>query len=149
MPAACGDRTRTLLLPKAKDYETIRASADKAARENYKVLTQRARPEAVRPIVAEQAGFSSDREITCRNYAKEAQHSFCNARFSEGRAISLAQRLGVTMASVEAIPGQPGTGQPGQTRVRVREGGQPAPRDPYALPATSDLVERNPFDQQD
>ena len=130
------------LLSRAREYEGARASADKAVRDNYKALVQRARPEAVRPIVAEQAAFSSDREITCRSYAREPQHSFCNARFSEGRAITLAQRLGVTVASAQ--PGQ------GGTRVRVRGGeqaqGQPQPRDPYALPSTNELVERNPFD---
>lgn len=125
------------LLTRAREYETARASADKAVRDNYKALVQRARPEGVRPIVAEQAAFSSDREITCRTYAREPQHSFCNARFSEGRAITLAQRLGVTVASAQ--PGQ------GGTRVRVRSGEQ-QPRDPYALPATNELVERNPFD---
>ena len=131
------------LIARAKDYEATRASADKAVRDNYKVLVQRARPEAVRPIVAEQAAFSSDREITCRTYAKEPQHSFCNARYSEGRAITLAQRLGVTVASADpAAPGQPG----GTGRIRVREQGSYIPRDPYALPSTSDIVERNPFD---
>jgi len=138
------------LLTRARDFETARASADKAVRENYKALVQRARPEAVRPIVAEQAAFSSDREITCRSYAREAQHSFCNARFSEGRAIALAQRLGVTMASAQpgASAPQPGPG-PGRVRVREQAGSDsavPDQRDPYAVPSTSELVERNPFD---
>jgi hypothetical protein len=129
------------LITRARDYEATRASADKAVRENYKALVQRARPEAVRPIVAEQAAFSSDREITCRSYAREPQHSFCNARYSEARAITLAQRLGVTVASA-----QPGAGGP--TRVRVREQAGSQPRDPYALPSTNELVERNPFDEE-
>ncbi|HMO28188.1 hypothetical protein [Enterovirga sp.] len=127
------------LIPKARDYESARASADKAVRDNYKALVQRARPEAVRPIVAEQAAFSSDREITCRTYAREPQHSFCDARYSEGRAIMLAQRLGVTVASAQPNPG-------GSTRVRIREQASSEPRDPYALPATNEIVERNPFD---
>ncbi|WP_133769071.1 hypothetical protein [Enterovirga rhinocerotis] len=128
------------LLGRAREYESIRASADKAARENYKVLVQRARPEGVRPIVAEQAAFSSERETTCRGYAREPQHSFCNARFSEGRAITLAQRLGVAVAAAA----QPGGPTQGPTRVRVRE--QVQPRDPYGIPPTNELVERNPFD---
>ena len=127
------------LLPKAKEYESARASADKAVRENYKALVQRARPESVRPIVAEQAAFSSDREITCRTYAREAQHSFCDARYSEGRAIMLAQRLGVTVASAQPAPG-------GGTRVRLREQSAAQPVDPAGSPATNEIVERNPFD---
>lgn len=128
------------LIPKAREYESARASADKAVRDNYKALVQRARPEGVRPIVAEQAAFSSDREITCRSYAREPQHSFCDARYSEGRAIMLAQRLGVAVASAS----QPGPG--GSTRVRIREQASSEPRDPYALPSTNEIVERNPFD---
>lgn len=116
------------LLPKVRDYETARATADKAVRENYKVLVQRARPEQVRPIVAEQAAFSSDREMICRSYAREASHSFCNARFSEARAISLAQRLGVTVTA---------SNQPAEARPRRR----PA-NDPYGLPATDEIVQR-------
>ena len=117
------------LVGRARDFEQTRASADKAVRDNYKVLAQRARPEAVRPIVAEQAAFSSDREVVCRTYAREATHSFCNARYSEGRAISLAARLGVTMAS----------NQPAPTETRTRR------RDPYAVPQTDEIIERTPL----
>ena len=61
------------LLPKAREYEAARGAADKAVRENYKVLVQRARPEQVRPIVSEQAAFSSERETVCRSYAREGR----------------------------------------------------------------------------
>lgn len=121
------------LLPRAREFEQTRASADKAARENYKVLVQRARPESVRPIVAEQAAFSAEREVVCRSYAREPAHSFCNARFSEGRAIGLAQRLGVAVAS----------NQPGAPDARARR------RDPYSVPATDEVIERNPFNGDD
>lgn len=123
------------LVPRSRDYETARGVADKAVRENYKVLVQRARPEGVRPIVSEQASFSSEREVLCRNYAREASHSFCNARFSEARAIALAQRLGVTVASVQTTPAPTAA----EYRARRRN-------DPYSLPATEELVQRNPFD---
>jgi hypothetical protein len=84
------------LIPQARTYEQQRGSADKAVRENYKALAQRAPPGGVRPIVAEQAAFSSDREQVCRNYAREGSHSFCNARFTEARALALAGKLGMT-----------------------------------------------------
>jgi hypothetical protein len=83
------------LLPRAADLEQVRGSADRAVRENYKALAQRAAPQNVRPIVAEQAAFSSEREQVCRTYAREGAHGFCNARFTEARAVSLAARLGM------------------------------------------------------
>lgn len=126
----------TQLVAKARDYEAARGTADKAVRDNYKVLVQRARPEGVRPIVAEQASFSSEREVVCRTYAREGSHSFCNARYSEARAISLAQRLGVSVASNLTAPSGP---TPAEYRVRRRN-------DPYALPSTDELVQRSPLD---
>jgi hypothetical protein len=85
------------LIPKAAEFEQARGSFEKAVRENYKALGQRAGPQAVRPIVAEQAAFSSEREQVCRSYAREGVHGFCNARFTEGRAVTLASRLGILM----------------------------------------------------
>ena len=93
------------LLPRAADLEQARGSADRAVRENYKALTQRAAPQSVRPIVAEQAAFSSDREQVCRTYAREGAHGFCNARFTEARAVTLAARLGM-LVQPEAQAGQ-------------------------------------------
>jgi hypothetical protein len=116
------------LLPRVRDYEQMRASADKIVRENYKVLAQRARPEAVRPIVAEQAAFSSDREMVCQTYAREGTTSFCNAKFTEARALSLASRLGVTTTA---------STQPSESRRRRQA-------DPYALPSSDDLMQRRP-----
>jgi hypothetical protein len=115
------------LMPKVRDFEAMRASADKIVRDNYKVLASRARPENARPIIAEQAAFSSDREMMCRSYAREATTSFCNAKFTEARALSLATRLGVSLSTASAEP-----------RPRPRR--QPA--DPYALPSSDELVQR-------
>ncbi len=52
----------------------------------------------MRPVVAEQAAFSADRETLCRSYRREGAHGFCNARFTEGRAVVLAARLGILPA---------------------------------------------------
>ncbi|KMO27809.1 hypothetical protein VQ02_32545 [Methylobacterium variabile] len=90
------------LLPRAQEFDGARGVADKAVRENYKVMTQRARREDVRPIVAEQAAFSADREQMCRAYVREGSHGFCHLRFSEARALSLATRLGLSGAAPTA-----------------------------------------------
>lgn len=98
------------LLPKASEIEQARGSADKAVRDNYRALTQ-AKPQELRAIVAEQAAFSSDREMLCRTYAREPAHGFCNARFSEARALSLANRLGVLSSPQAAAPRRRGATQ--------------------------------------
>jgi hypothetical protein len=119
------------LLPRAKDIEQARGAADKAVRENYKVLTQRAGPQGVRPVVAEQASFSSERETLCRSYLREGAHGFCNTRFTEGRAVALAARLGILAPTAEAST------QPERRPARPpRQAAQPLnPWDPAARPS--------------
>lgn len=112
---------------RARDFEQVRGSVDKAVRENYKVLAQRARPEAARPIVAEQAAFSSDREMVCRSYARESSTSFCNAKFTEARALSLATRLGLTIGASTA-----------SNEARSRRS---RPAGPEGLPSTDELMQ--------
>jgi len=92
------------LLPQAATIEEARGQADRAVRENYKALTQRAGPQGVRPIVSEQAAFSSDREQTCRSYAREGAHGFCHVRYSEARALGLAARLGLDTSAAAPAP---------------------------------------------
>jgi hypothetical protein len=84
------------LIPQARTIEQSRTAAEKAVRDNYRVLTARAKPGESRTIITEQAAFSSERETLCRNYAREAAHGFCGARFTEYRSATLAARLGVT-----------------------------------------------------
>jgi hypothetical protein len=98
------------LLPRASELEQARGAADRAVRENYKVLTQ-SKPQDVRAIVSEQAAFSSDREMLCRSYAREAGHGFCNVRFSEARALAIASRLGLNASPQAAAPRRRGTTQ--------------------------------------
>ena len=93
-------------LPRAGELEQARGSVDKAVRENYKALAQRASRQGARPVVAEQAAFSSEREQVCRSYAREGAHGFCNARFSEARAVTLAARLGI-LQQAEAPAARP------------------------------------------
>ena len=109
------------LLPRARDIEDARGTADKAVRENYRALAQKAGPQGVRPVVAEQAAFSADRETMCRSYRREAAHGFCNARFTEGRAIVLASRLGL----LPTVP-EPGAQAPPRPRP-PRQAAQPVP----------------------
>ena len=99
------------LIPRASEFEAARGGADRAVRENYKLISQRLRGPELRPVVTEQAAFSSDREQTCRTYAREGAHGFCNLRFTEARALALATRLGINTStaasSASASPPRP------------------------------------------
>lgn len=106
------------LIPRAGEFDTGRGVADKAVRDNYKLMTQRARREDVRPIVSEQAAFSADREQLCRGYAREGTHGFCHLRVTENRALALATRLGANTA----VP----TAAAAPRRSRPRPAAEPA-----------------------
>jgi len=95
------------LLARARDFEQARGAADRAVRENYKALTQRAKPGEVRSIVSEQAAFSSEREQICRSYAREPGHGFCNTRFTEARGLLLVARLGMNASPQANAEGRP------------------------------------------
>ena len=91
--------------------EKDRARADKAVRETYKALiakVPKTEKGGVRQIASEQAGFTSERELICRDYSRKSVHGFCAARYTELRAAALARaRLnpGSTLAAdTEAKP---------------------------------------------
>lgn len=106
-PVGLWGPTAATLNPRAAEFDTARGVADKAVRDNYKLMTQRARHEDVRPIVAEQAAFSADREQFCRSYAREGTHGFCHLRYTENRALALATRLGANTAAPTATVAAP------------------------------------------
>ena len=110
------------LLAKARDSEGARGAGDPAVRKNYRVMTHRAKPEGMRAIVTEQATFPSERETLCRSYAREAGHVFCNARFTEARALLLASRLGILLppatGQAQAAP-PPRRRRPAQTDAEM------------------------------
>jgi hypothetical protein len=77
-----------------KWIESDRSRADKAVRENFKALIHRTQgKQEIKAVAAEQAGFTSERETVCRDYAREAAHGYCAARYTELRAAGLAARL--------------------------------------------------------
>ena len=77
-----------------KQIEKARAQADSAVRANFHVLLARAKDKGeIKLIAREQAGFSSQREQLCRDYAREGAHGFCAARISEAHAAALFARI--------------------------------------------------------
>jgi hypothetical protein len=86
-----GPDSRTLA-GQAKDIERSRSRAESALREGYKTLTARASVPDQRMIAREQAGFSSERELVCREFQREGSHGFCAAKLTEARAAELRMR---------------------------------------------------------
>ncbi|MGL4727153.1 MAG: hypothetical protein ACRCWO_00210 [Bosea sp. (in: a-proteobacteria)] len=77
----------------ARDIERARTQAERSVRENYRLLIARAERNDQRLIAREQAGFSSEREVACREFSREATHGFCAAKFTEARATELRRRI--------------------------------------------------------
>ncbi|WP_420103779.1 hypothetical protein [Bosea sp. (in: a-proteobacteria)] len=91
----------------AKAIEKARGTAERAVREGYRTLTARANAVDQRGVAREQAGFSGEREMTCRDYQREAQYGFCTARLTEARAAELRARLGLDTAPKPAAKPKP------------------------------------------
>jgi hypothetical protein len=94
----------------AKEMERARLAAETTMRANFHVLLRRAGKDtaAVKAAAAEQAGFSSMREMLCRDYAREATTGFCALTITEGRSLELAAALdGVTAADAGGAVAKP------------------------------------------
>jgi hypothetical protein len=77
----------------AKEIERDRGRAETQVREGFRLLGARANADEQRAIAREQAGFSSEREQICREFAREPNHGFCAAKVTEARAASLRARI--------------------------------------------------------
>lgn len=75
----------------AKQLERERSHAESIMRADFrKLLTNAGKDkDAIKKIAGEQAGFSSERDVTCRNYLGEDAHGFCALRITEARALAL------------------------------------------------------------
>lgn len=76
---------------KAKELERERLRSETTMRANFKLLLHRAGKDkaAVKSIAAEQAAFSSQREMTCRDYQRETVHGFCSTLITEARSLAI------------------------------------------------------------
>ena len=94
----------TISVARAKEMEKARPKAETTMRANFKALLSNAGKDkiAIKKIAGEQAGFSSEREMLCRDYANETVNGFCALRITEARAASLAARLAGASGTVHA-----------------------------------------------
>jgi hypothetical protein len=74
-----------------KQLERERGRVDSAMLAKFHALLASAGKdkEAVKQIASQQAGFSSEREVICRNYLCEDIHGFCALRITQARALAL------------------------------------------------------------
>ncbi|WP_051953221.1 hypothetical protein [Methylocapsa aurea] len=74
-----------------KQMERERGRAETSMRANYHALAASAGKDkaAIKRIAGEQAGFSSAREVMCRNYLREEAHGFCALRMTQARVFAL------------------------------------------------------------
>ena len=74
-----------------KQLERERGRVDSAMLAKFHALLTSAGKdkEAIKQIASEQAGFSSEREVICRNYLREDIHGFCGLRITQARALAL------------------------------------------------------------
>ncbi len=74
-----------------KQIERSRGRAETTMRSSFRALLSSIGKDkaAVKKIASEQAGFSSEREVTCRNYSGEDVHGFCALQLTQARALTL------------------------------------------------------------
>lgn len=84
------------LTAQAKDIERRRSREERNLRDKFRSLLKRLSGNELREAAAEQAGFSSEREMLCRDYAGEVSHGFCAERVTAARVAAVNARLAVT-----------------------------------------------------
>jgi hypothetical protein len=74
-----------------KQLERERSHAESIMRTEFRTLLTSAGKDkdAIKKIVGEQAGFSSERDVACHNYLGEDAHGFCALRITQARALAL------------------------------------------------------------
>jgi hypothetical protein len=95
------------LASQAREIERARGAAERAVREGYRTLTARSDALEQRSITREQAGFSAEREMICRDFQREGQLGFCAARITAARAAYLRARLGLNTEPKPATKPKP------------------------------------------
>lgn len=86
-----------------KGLERERTQAENAVRTAYKGLVSSTKDRSVlKAFAGDQAGFSSHREETCRDYIGESRHGFCGSRLTLARGVTLDAELVVAQAAKDA-----------------------------------------------
>ena len=103
-----------------KSIEKERGALENAVRSHFRTLLSKYKKDkpAAQAAIKEQAGFSSERSQTCRDYDREEAVGFCALRLTEARDFHLQARLA----------GEAGAAKPDKPRKPVRHAApKPAP----------------------
>ncbi len=129
---------------RASELERERLRLETAMRSNFRVLIKRAGKDraAVKDIARDQAAFSSQREMTCRDYDREAVHGFCSTQITQARALALVAKFG----GLDERPAEPRR-KPSHPKPKVRSAGALRPHappvaTPVAAPAPTPAAPR-------
>ena len=93
---------------RAREIEKTRARAEASMRAHFKTLVGRTSgKDAVKLVARDQAAFSSQREMVCRDYQQETKHGFCGSSVTEARAAELWALLGAPAAGADGAEAKP------------------------------------------
>lgn len=84
------------LIGRTPTIERQRGRADREMREVSRKLLRRLSGAEQREAAAEQAAFSSERTMICRDYSQEEKHGFCAAELTAARVERLDNRYALT-----------------------------------------------------
>ena len=108
-----GPSPATFTPARIKEIEHARTRWEAAVRASFRDAVARAKDKGeVKDAAREQAGFSSQRETQCRDYASEDKFGFCAARMTQARAFALHART----TQLEAEHAQAGDGKKGNKK---------------------------------
>jgi hypothetical protein len=79
--------------PRTREIERVRGRADGDIRTDFRQLMSRMKGTDLQAATAEQANFSSARDVTCRSYVAENAHGYCAAKLTEARAAAIKAQL--------------------------------------------------------
>lgn len=91
-----GPHAADISAKQSKDLERQRVRLETTMRANFRALLRRAGKDrlAVKAIAKDQAAFSSDREMICRDYEQESTHGFCSTQITQARVLALLAKFG-------------------------------------------------------
>jgi hypothetical protein len=116
-----------------KQLERERGRVDSAMLAKFHALLTSAGKdkEAIKQIASEQAGFSSEREVICRNYLREDIHGFCALRITQARALALQAAL-EDRAKARAKPAMAKKKPASNSKVNSKANPKPEPATPQS-----------------
>lgn len=129
---------------RAAELERQRVKIETTMRTNFRALLKKFAKDkaAAKALVRDQAAFSSQREMTCRDYEQEPVHGFCSTQITEARTLELLAQFGIGEEArdpkhpphPEAKPAdaKPGDAKPAEVRPGEAKPNDATAQDPAA-----------------